>query len=445
MSEQSEIIKGNVIKLLVNGAMSGASLVLLVVLSLWLNPYMVPIAAYLLQLLLFARIRIHRNDKKPSCYLLLFVASRILFWTGTILLVIGLLYSFDIIGVIYDPQTINKDIPYITILVLAPVSVVITAWVYRYRNRLSFCRDCDVRYGSPAERGFLGRLFTQEGKYQVGILFWITLLLTVVDWTYYFLHYMNDSISRPDTFVFFILPALLWLAANIYLAWRYLGLWGYYLQDVEGSLRRHGSSTRIRFILISGGHICLKNPEINVDKADIPCNYFDTPVQAYIHKHDAISIPEAQNFFRSLSGVNCSEVRLMYITTRGNANCNIFHFFAFLSPQERDAFDAAHPDCAWYNLNGIVDLVNSHSTDTMFSAEMDRLYRVAMAWKTYTPQGRRRYVIKHYKPTFRLCDIQSWDVDFSDDNWLYVSYHNQDLPFYRLRHFWRKYVNGIGQ
>lgn len=77
------------------------------------------------------------------------------------------------------------------------------------------------------------------------------------------------------------------------------------------------------------------------------------------------------------------------------------------------------------------------------STEMHRLHTITMAFKTYTTEGLRRYNIKNYRPTFRIKDIKSLDVDFNDSSWLFVADNNEDIPFFRFRKFWRKYINGI--
>lgn len=71
-------------------------------------------------------------------------------------------------------------------------------------------------------------------------------------------------------------------------------------------------------------------------------------------------------------------------------------------------------------------------------SELMRIYKVAMAWKTYDEKGRRLYVIKHYKPTFRLRDIRKWDVDFNDYHWLAVDRTNEDKFWYPIKRLFNK-------
>ena len=52
------------------------------------------------------------------------------------------------------------------------------------------------------------------------------------------------------------------------------------------------------------------------------------------------------------------------------------------------------------------------------------------------------YGIKHYKPSFRLRDLDDIDVDFNDPVWLMIADDNEGRPFFQLRKLWRKYVSG---
>ena len=79
----------------------------------------------------------------------------------------------------------------------------------------------------------------------------------------------------------------------------------------------------------------------------------------------------------------------------------------------------------------------------LLSTEINRLYTVAMMWKTYDREGRRLYRIKNYRPMFRINGIQDWDVDFNDPHWLYIARNNEDKPFFRLRKWWQKNISGI--
>lgn len=427
-----------------NWLLGSGMIVLLIVLSLWVRPLYMPFVAYGMQLLAFFLIRRNRQQRLPVCYIYPFVISRVLFWSGTVMLVINFLFSRWMVHRVFDPQTINPDIPFICTLIVWPISAIICFWAYTHKKNLSFCRDCRMRAGTSAERGFLGMIFTREGKYQVWISLLISVGVSVVAWMYYGLTYVNSSLSLPDRFVFFWSELLLWFAAAIYLGMRYLGIWGYYCQDVEGSVARHGRSTQLRFIIIADNLVCLRPPQTAADMLIPGENHFDTPASLFEPWKETMSMPVAERSFFKMTDLENVEIRFFYSNLSGNADCNIFHYFAFLTPEEQEAYSAAHPEYIWIPFRDLAKMLNQKELNPLMSAEIVRLYTMAMAWKTYDRTGKRRYKIKHYRPTFRLEDIRKWDVDYNDPTWLYVSDNNQDVPFYYLRRFWRKYINGVG-
>lgn len=427
-----------------NWVMGCGMIVLLIVLSLWVRPLYMPFIAFGLQFICFLLIRRNREKQLPICYLFPFMISRILFWTGVVMLIINLLYSRWLVNTVFNPETINPEIPFITALIVSPITFLISLWFYSHRQKVSFCRDCRMRSGSTAERGFLGMIFTREGRYQVFIMMCISLAITVVSWLYYGLTYVNSSLSLPDRFVFFWSEVMILVASAIYLALRYIGIIGYYCQNLEGSSGRHGRSTQMRYIMISDNSIGIKRPETSADSLVPDKITFDTPVSTYLPWKEHVSLNEASHTFYNLTDLDNVNIRFMYSNISGNADCNIFHYLVFLTPEEQAKFEASHPDCEWMSFHDVVELLNSHKLNPLMSAEIVRLYTISMAWKTYHRNGKRRYKIKHYRPTFRVTDIKKWGVDYNDPAWLYVADNNQDVPFYNLRRLWRKYVNGVG-
>lgn len=442
--EQRRVNTGRVIlQLWFNWMLSFGSLTLLVILSLWAKPVAMPLIAFALMLFLLTLIRGNHRSGTPNCYVLPFVATRTLFWTAIVMLVVNLLYSDLLINHFFTPQEVNRDVPFIVILIVSPVVTVICGWTYFHRHNISFCRDCRLRYGSPAERGFLGIIYTQEGHYQISLLAVLSVSLMLLSWGYYLALYVNSSFILPDRFIFIWVPALMWLASSIYLGLRYLGVWGYYCKNIAVNSRR-GQTTRVRYIMIWDNFICLRKPEQDIDREIIPDTKFDTPVSGYIQYRDQVSPFEATQYFENFSGLRGVDVRFMFCNDIGNADCNIFHYLVFLTDEQKAEFTAAHPDCDWYPMPEVADMINNHMVNSMFSAEITRLHTIAMAWKTYDHDGRRRYRIKHYRPTFNVSDIHKWDIDYNDPTWLYIADNNQDVPFFRLRRFWLRYINGVG-
>ncbi len=100
-------------------------------------------------------------------------------------------------------------------------------------------------------------------------------------------------------------------------------------------------------------------------------------------------------------------------------------------------------DGEWLTQSELLRMVENREVSPMLISEIERLYTVIMAFKTYDISGRRLYDIKHYKPSFRLHDIASLLVDYNDPQWLFVAKDNEDRPFFYFKRFWRRYVRGI--
>lgn len=434
-----------IFRLWFNWLLGSAALTLLILLSLWVRPLYMPFVAFGLQLCLFTLIRRNRALRLPQCYLFPFIVSRVLFWSGTVMLVINLLYSRWLVDKVFDLDTVNPDIPFICILIVAPITTAICFWAFTHRGLMSFCRDCKLRVGTTAERGFLGMIYHRESRYQTLVSLVMSAVVTVVTWGYYALTYVNTSLSVPDRFVFFWAETLAWLTVAIYFGMRYLGIWGYYRQNIEGSTQRHGRSTQLRYIMVADNLVALRQPQTNADSLISSGSfYFDTPESAYIRRHESVDLADARHYFYNLTDIDPANLRFFYANTAGNADCNIFHYLVFVTPEEKERFDQNNPDCLWVTFRDLVDMLNDNKLNPLLSAEIVRLYTVTMAWKTYDRNGRRRYKIKHYKPTFHLDDLPNHDVDYNDVTWLYVADNNQDTPFYRLRRLWRKYISGVG-
>lgn len=120
---------------------------------------------------------------------------------------------------------------------------------------------------------------------------------------------------------------------------------------------------------------------------------------------------------------------------------NIFHFFAFVDNKEDITESKIHGE--WFSLGELRQLMMQHLTGNDLNSEMARIYRIAMAWKTYDREGRRLYKFKHYRPTFRIKDIRNWEVDYNDGHWLSVGRLNEDSHLFRLRRFLKRIEDKI--
>lgn len=438
---QHENLDG-IFRLWLNWVMVAGAISLLVILSLWLPPAAMPVLAIVFQIGFFMQVRANRRKKMPSCYILPFLATRIFFWTAVVMVAVLYLYSRHLIENIFDGDTINAEIPFITVLIIGPVAVAVTLFAVARGGRLRFCRDCKIRNGFPAERGFLGNLFSQEGTYQTRMLLNVSALVTLVGWVYYFLAYVNVNLNEPDRLVFFWTPLTLFIITIVVMAVRYLGLCNYYEQHFEGSGQQMRRSTMLRYIIIADNTIVLRKPQSDPDMdMGFTASCYDTPASLVIPHRQSIPDDEAHTLFKEIMDVD-ADIRPMYVTDNGNADCNIFHYLCFLSEESAATLAAKRPDLEFATIYHISRLIDSKQTARLLSAEIYRLHTMAMAWKTYDTHGDKRYKIKHYQPTFRLRDVHKWHIDFNDSKWLSISEFNADSPFFRLRRFWKKHITG---
>lgn len=442
MSQQIRNNVKGIYLLWLNWVIVAGAISLLVMLSLWVRPVLMPLIAFAIQGTFYLLLKANRRRRVPVCFILPHIGIRIMFFSALVMLALNFLYSRWLVHHVFNPGTINPDIPFITVLIVAPITAACCLYALRKGSHYSFCVSCKIKYGTPAERGFLGKLFTQEGTTQARLLGIISGAVALIGWAYYFFEYVNVNLSDPDRFIFFITPLGLFIASIIYMALRYTGLWNYYTNYIDSSSMRNGPYTLIRYLVFWDNYIALLPPESNPDRiADLSADKYDTPEQLYIAARKNVTLSDAASFFTSRTGVHPSEIRFMYSTVSGNADYNIFHFMCFLTTEEKDLMLKENPGVEFVGLGKLHELINSRKCATLLSAEVIRLHTVAMAWKTYDENGRRLYRIKHYTPTFRLRDIHKWDVDYNNPMWLRIARFNQDSPLYNIRRLWKSYTD----
>lgn len=419
----------------------GAIVVVLIV-SLYVSVIWLPIVSLLCELLVFMLIRHNRVSSTPMCYLLPFIVTRILFWSTIVMIVINMLNYYHVLHRFFNPETINQQIPFVILLIISPISFLVSVWADKRGQSITFCDDCIIRHGTSAERGFLGNMFSQEAQYQVKLFVLLFAVLTIISWCYYFFFYVNVNFNTIDCFVFVWFPVILFLITIIYLGIRYFTLWIYYCQDLEGSVVRNGSYSVLRYIVFCGDSVFLKKPDYNRDDYRMLDQRYDTPAKLTIEYNSKLSEYDSEIYLKGLTGLTQYELRLLYVNSNFRVDCNIYHFACFVESEEQVANSRMEGE--WFTLPELNKLIEENNLSNIFISEYNRIYNISMAWKSYDRQGRRLYSMRNYIPTFRLQDIKDWDVDYNDIEWLFVAKNNQDRSFYRIKRFWRRVINGEG-
>ena len=441
-SQRREAHQRGIFGLWWNWTIGTGALTALIIMGMFISKVWLPLIAFAIDIAMFAMVRRNRTAEKHVCGLTLFVATWSLFWSAAIMVIINFMNTHWFPRGLFDPEFSNPAIPYISVLIVAPVTMLVTAYtIFRGRN-LNFCIECRMRYGSSSERGVLGNIFNQETAFQLKVLLCMSICVSVAGWLYYAFVYINTDMNAPDNFVFRWVPVLIYAGTVAYFGLRYMSLWEYYCQNIDGGALGHGRFTMMRFLVMCGDCILLREPEGDSRDATTDLR-LDTPMKLRAPYRQRVSDSDATAYFRNLSGFDHAVVRFMYVNSNFDADNNIFHYACFI--EDRDAIDESRLKGEWYTLPQIQRLNGEGRVAPALTAEINRIYTISMAWKTYDRRGRRLHPIKHYKPTFRLRDFRKWDVDLNDSNWLFVANHNEDSRFYRLRRLWRKYVNGVGE
>lgn len=127
--EQRHIDNGKGIFLIwANWVLGLGAIVLTIALSLWVKASYLPFVAFGLEFGLFVLVKRNREARVPVCFLIPFVISRALFWSAVVMVIINIMYSGWFVDKIFDPGTINRQIPFIAQLILAPITLVIALW-----------------------------------------------------------------------------------------------------------------------------------------------------------------------------------------------------------------------------------------------------------------------------------------------------------------------------
>lgn len=419
-----------------NWTVSVGALVLPEFAALFVPHSWIPAITFIMMFLLI----IYRNNgqkfKASSCDLVQTLCVRTLCTSAIIMIFISIIYARGIISFFYPDELLNMQIPYLTILILAPVATFFCLLSEIEGDDASVCRRCIIRNGTASERGFLGKIFSQESRYQVRFLTVISAVLTVVCWTYYAIYYVNINLNSADLFFYNWIPSIVYGLSVIFFGMRYFTLWSYYYNHIELNPRVSLNGSGIRLILLHDNDIFLTNSEGFHDLPD--GDKYDTPADITLSHRDYVGIDEAANYLINMSGLAPDDftLRFMYKSTDLSGRSNVFHFICCLSSKE--AMDNTSFRGQWYTLSQLQRLLYNHELTRMFASEIHRLHTVTMAWKTYDANGHRLYKIKNYRPAFRLKGICDWNVDFNDPLWLEVARFNEDKPLFKLRRLFSK-------
>lgn len=420
-----------IFNLWLNWVVAGGLLVMPNIISVYAAPWVVPPVVLLSSFLLTAYNRSSLRTRTAVCPQVLTISLRSLMMSGLIMVVIMLIYSKGIIDLFFESEALNKEQPFITALILSPVLLANVVWAQIRGTKYEACRRCRMVLGTLTERGSLGKLYSDESRYQRIFLLCISAVLTLISWGYYLYYYINVNVNIPDRFFFGWVPTILYLVSVGYLAVRYFTIWAHFYQAMEKTAGQSGASTSIRFIVMCGESFFIGREDELGEHSDL--NKYDTPALLAFNYRSEVPLDEAREIFSKFAQIapESFDIRFMYYSADSTGSHNIFHFICCL--KDPQAVDSSLLKGEWLTIPQLERLLHNRDITPMLASEIHRLYTVTMAWKTYDADGRRLYKVKNYRPVFRISGICDWDVDFNSPLWLRVAEFNEDKPLFRLR------------
>lgn len=431
-SQDNKTISGYIFSTWTNWTVSVGLVCVLVGLSPYVSRLLLPYVAYALGIipLIMLWYRRQRHNRSTA---LLWIAAITLLLSGTGLTALNLTASItDVYQVTGKP--VNENLPYVVQLMLSPIIAALSgAFLVRRLGHGRFFRTSCGRVDVPPVQ----RMVWQETRYQVRLLFIITTILAVVTWFYCFKHFVTASFNSSDLFFFVWMPVVVYILSVIYLWFRCVSLWAFYIQTDTTKLLHGERMSIIRFLIVADNSLYLTRHQIKVKQDEAV--YFDTPVRITLKDNPTKRIPdaEARRLFVGKTGLEPRSLRFLFKCVGLDRENTVFHFLCDLDSTHAIASSRIKGG-EWLKVQDLTHLDRLHMLSAELSAELVHIFTVARAWKSYHRDGRRRYEIRGYKPSVNLGEIKDWDVDFNDTRWLKVARLNADSPFFKLRLAWRR-------
>lgn len=415
-----------------NWALAFGSIALLVFVSIFLRPLWLPFVGLVEAWALSSIIKSNWRGTVNSCSLIVMLAVRILLVSSLIMLGVFIFCTDWLVPKVVYLDLYNTEIPFVTCLIVFPVSAASCAiWLWMGFSD-HYCRQCQRRNGYYAGDSIVATLYFKETRYQTAVLLLVSVVIGGIEYWYYFTHYINTNISAPDRFFFNIIPVAMYILSLAFMGGRYKSM-RLLLSSVVAASPDRQNRTIVRFLVFCQDELLLRQ---NVEEQ------WDTPAELVVPRVESMPMTRARQMFEDIYSHPGVHFDMRYCFTNvGFANgSNIIHYAVFIDPSERDTFAG---DNTWFNPYMLDRALATNTLGYILANEIFRLHTITMAWKTYDRNGRRLYPIRHYRPTFRFRDLKDWTVDYDDQTWFDIANNNEDRHFYRLRRFWERLTGGF--
>lgn len=418
-------------------------IIILQVVGIFLAPLYTIVAALLGILVLYAIIYRDKTSQHPT-YMLICYGLMMSFINFTVVtLVINLLYEWGVITN-FDEEFIIFHGPHISVILMAPICCIVLTVSYLLRRTLR--RKFDHRFNIRTDtfiKGKLGAILTRESRHQILLLIGLFALISVIQWSYYvFVYNKGYAPTDRDLYVFF------WLSTGIYVGYEiYLFVHNYSLNmDLKesgdiitpGELNVMAPKTYYRCYVICDDKMFLSFDCKDAENPDH--NVLDTP---FFFSESGIPMPEenVKRMIEKETGVENGELRFLYgFQAPGLERHSVLRYFYFLDGKPEDYPTLQLPRGEWKTYNEINKVFRNrpHSMASFLVADTARIITITRTAAIFDENGYRKMKIHNYVPTFNLVDMRSSDLDYQSEKWIEVSKFNEDVPFFRIRRWFRR-------
>ncbi|MBD5222279.1 MAG: hypothetical protein HDS70_07955 [Bacteroidales bacterium] len=418
-------------------------MVAVVVICRMLPYYLAPVISLLGVAFLYTMLFNNKSNNEFSCMIGPYAIFVCLITYSFVSIVFNMLFAWKLMSI--PKEFVFFTDPYIPALFMIPSSFVTMIFVYIFRNNLSICKECNLKFGGIHERGKFGRIINYESKFQLANLLLVFGVLSAIIWSYYLGFYKNINQNARDWYVFTWLVVITLVLDELYFAMRYYNL---YLDLKENDelltpedLMNMTSKIYLRFYVVCGNNIYMNVHEI--DPKTHLREIIDTP---FMTKRSiaGITIDEVKNIIVRMTGVDNGELRFFF-GRKGSASekQSILRYFYFLDGKIEDYPSLKTPG-EWLDFNQLKKIYSASPglLSDMTVADTNRLATIIITEKLFNDKGFRKSKIKSYVPTFSLEEVRDSVLDFQDDKWIKISSFNSDRRFFRLRTWWRKLMRG---
>lgn len=407
--------------------------------------FLAPAVGLIAAAVLYTIIYYNRYNRLSSCVVTVYCLFYCVLTYSFVSILLNVLFA---VGLLLIPdELIFFNQPYITTLLLSPISAITLMVLYFRRQHFQVCVDCRLHNGDWRDRGLLGQILHHESAFQIRNLIFVFTFISIVVWVYYLFIYVNINLSSRDWYVFSWFFIITFVLDELYFVFRYYNLYldlkeSNEIMD-ESDLEDTQAKTYLRFYVLCDNHIYI-NPN-SIDPAATYKEVLDTPFVTR-QSVEGIRVEQVKQIIGRMTGISNGELRFFFGRKSPDMqNTTLIRYFYFLDGKIEDypELNVAGEWMDFEKFKRIYAVAPGRMSNRVLS-DLTRLATIIQTEKVFDDRGFRKNRIKSYVPSFTLKDVRRSTLDFQDDKWIRISMFNSDTPFYRIKRWWRN-VNGKNQ